>query len=72
MDIQTRKEVIDMSSQAQGGLDRGGMWEMARKMAEQEEMLKDQKRKFKKGAIGLEESSVSDSKTSTRRRRRRN
>jgi hypothetical protein len=43
MDMKTRKEVIDVvNSQSQGGLDRGGMWEMARKMADQEKMLKDQ------------------------------
>jgi DnaJ-class molecular chaperone len=60
MDIKTRKEVIDVvNNQAQGGLDRGGMWEMARKMAEQEEMLKHQKRRFKNATVGLESSSSS-------------
>jgi curved DNA-binding protein CbpA len=41
MDLQTRKEVVDIvkSDQAQGGLDKGGMWEMARAMAQQEESL---------------------------------
>jgi curved DNA-binding protein CbpA len=72
MDIQTRKEVIDVvNNQAQGGLDRGGMWEMARKMAEQEEMLKDQKRKFKNPTIGLESSSSSELQNSSNVRRRR-
>jgi hypothetical protein len=52
-------------------LDRGGMWEMARKMAEQEEMLKDQKRKFKNPTIGLESSSSSEVQNSSNVRRRR-
>ena len=75
MDIKTRKEVIDVfKNQAQGGLDRGGIWEMARKMAEQEEMLRDQKRKFKNPTIGLESSSSSteqNASSNVRRRRKR-
>ncbi|KAL3919908.1 MAG: hypothetical protein SGARI_007082, partial [Bacillariaceae sp.] len=55
MDMTKRKQVIDVvNNQAQGGLDRGGMWEMARKMAEQEEILKHQKQKFKKGDVKIE------------------
>ncbi|KAG7363221.1 chaperone protein DnaJ [Nitzschia inconspicua] len=71
MDISTRKEVIDVvHNQAQGGLDRGGMWEMARKMAEQEELLKDKKRNFKKTPLGLEGSGNSSSSSGRRRRKR--
>ena len=45
MDMSTRREVIDLAeSQSQGGLDRGGMWEMARAMADQEKSLKKSKR----------------------------
>jgi DnaJ-class molecular chaperone len=41
MDMSTRREVIEIAeSQSQGGLDRGGMWEMARAMADQEKSLK--------------------------------
>jgi DnaJ domain len=70
MDMKTRKEVIDVvHSHAQGGLDRGGMWEMARTMAEQQELLKQQKQKFQKTALGLPGSS--DSSSSARRRRKR-
>jgi hypothetical protein len=72
MDLMTRKEVIEVGENlAQGGLDRGGMWEMARRMAEQEEMLKHQKGKFKKTSLGLEGSPSAPS-SSVRRRRNRN
>ena len=45
MDIQTRKEVIDVikTDQSQGGLDKGGMWELARSMAQEEQYLRKSK-----------------------------
>ena len=53
MDLKTRKEVIDMANtQSQGGLDRGGMWEMARAMAEQEDSLRNKKKDYQ-GTIGI-------------------
>ena len=68
MDINTRKEVIDVvKNQSQGGLDKGGMWEMARTMAEQEESLKQKKLKFGKARVGVESSSESNA----RRRRKK-
>jgi DnaJ-class molecular chaperone len=70
MDVATRKEVIDMArSQSQGGLDRGGMWEMARAMAEQEESLRKKKQDYHQGAIGIE--SGEEPAPSSRRRRRK-
>jgi DnaJ-class molecular chaperone len=72
MDMQTRKEVIHVvQSQAQGGLDHGGMWEMARRMAEQEEMLKDQKHRYPKTLVRLEAGSSATTSSSVRRRRKR-
>jgi hypothetical protein len=72
MDMQTRKEVINVvQSQAQGGLDRGGMWEMARKMAEQEEMLKGQKHKYPKTFVRLETGTSVSPSSSVRRKRKR-
>ena len=73
MDFQMRKEVIDVAnSQSQGGLDKGGMWEMARAMAEQEKSLS---RKSKSGfSVGIESKpgiSQNDSPVSSRRRRKR-
>jgi hypothetical protein len=69
MDLTTRKEVIEaVNTQSQGGLDHGGIWDMARRMAEQEESLKKQKKNFKT-AVALE--SGSSSERSVRRRRRR-
>lgn len=74
MDMKTRKEVIDVANQqAQGGLDRGGMWEMARRMAEEELILKDSKNRFKR-TVGLRQSSVSakaDANSNVHRRRRK-
>jgi hypothetical protein len=37
MDFKTRKEVAEVANMAQGGLDKGGMWEMARMIAREEE-----------------------------------
>jgi hypothetical protein len=37
MDFKTRKEVAEVANMAQGGLDKGGMWEMARMVAREEE-----------------------------------
>ena len=74
MDMKTRKEVIDVANQqAQGGLDRGGMWEMARRMAEEDSILKDSKNRFKR-TVGLKQSSVgakTDANSSVHRRRRK-
>lgn len=76
MDLATRREVIDMAkSQSQGGLDRGGMWEMARAMAEQEESLRKTKKDYQ-GTIGistpnsLSESDEESAKSPRRRRRK--
>jgi phage shock protein A len=76
MDLKTRKEVIDVAeSQSQGGLDKGGMWEMARSMAEQEQALMNQKSKFNR-SVGVAQSSSSSlcatecTEPSVRRRRR--
>lgn len=73
MDIVTRKKVIDVANnQVQGGMDRGGMWEMARKMAEQEEILKDRKQNFDKTPLGVEGSKdIPSSSSSVRRKRKR-
>jgi DnaJ-class molecular chaperone len=74
MDLTTRKEVIDIANnQSQGGLDKGGMWEMARNMAEQEKNLKKQKNNHhhSKKSIGLEESAGPSQGSNTTRRRRR-
>ena len=69
MDLRTRKEVIEAATeQSQGGLDRGGMWEMARNMAQQQESLKNKKKRFKT-TVGIEE--PNSTSTNTRRRRRR-
>lgn len=71
MDIATRKEVIDIAnSQSQGGLDRGGMWEMARSMAEQQESLRKKKGDFK-GTIGIASDEQEKPAASPRRRRRK-
>eukprot|EP00934_Nitzschia_sp_Nitz4_P001280 Nitzschia sp. Nitz4//scaffold322_size40381//18114//18731//NITZ4_007562-RA/size40381-processed-gene-0.22-mRNA-1//-1//CDS//3329547833//1280//frame0 len=70
MDITTRREVIDIAnSQSQGGLDRGGMWEMARSMAEQQKNFHKQKAGVK-GTIAIDGES-SPAPTSRRRRRSR-
>jgi DnaJ-class molecular chaperone len=69
IDLATRKEVIHVAnSQSQGGLDRGGMWEMARVMAEQENNLRNKKMDFSP-SVGIDagEKPVS----SPRRRSRR-
>jgi len=71
MDMKTRREVIDVvNEQAQGGLDRGGMWEMARKMAEEERFLMENKNKIER-KVGLEQQSVSNSSLQRRRRKKR-
>jgi hypothetical protein len=72
MDLKTRKEVIDVAAQqSQGGLDRGGMWAMARSMAEQDQALLHQKAEFKR-TVGLTKSSspTESIEPSVRRRRR--
>ncbi len=73
MDMKTRKEVIDVvkSAQSQGGLDRGGIWEWARRMAEEEEIIKEKKNKIKR-TVGLGAGAKSsDATTSSLRRRRK-
>jgi hypothetical protein len=55
MDMSTRREVIEIAeSQSQGGLDRGGMWEMARAMADQEKSLKKSKHSGPSVPVGIE------------------
>ena len=69
MDLSTRKKVIKVAnSQSQGGLDRGGMWEMARAMEEQEKILKNEKGGFKTTA---KVESGSNAERNSRRRRRK-
>mmetsp|Transcript_12829 Transcript_12829/g.29983 ORF Transcript_12829/g.29983 Transcript_12829/m.29983 type:complete len:228 (+) Transcript_12829:172-855(+) len=71
MDMKTRKEVIDTyNQQAQGGLDRGGMWEMARRMAEEDAFLKENKNKIKR-SIGLPDAENHTESTVQRRRRKK-
>jgi len=71
IDLATRKEVISVANtQSQGGLDRGGMWEMARAMAEQEINVSKRKTDFS-ASIGINgESKNENPGTSSRRRRR--
>lgn len=77
MDLKTRKDVIDIANhQAQGGLDKGGMWEMARAMAEQAKSLSTHPRSglSKAQSIGVEaraSESPGSAESSSRRRRRR-
>lgn len=72
MDMKTRREVIDVvkNAQAQGGLDRGGIWEMARRMAEEEEILKENKNKIKR-TVGLNDGGKSLANSGLQRRRRK-
>uniref|UniRef100_A0A7S4AQN7 J domain-containing protein n=1 Tax=Pseudo-nitzschia australis TaxID=44445 RepID=A0A7S4AQN7_9STRA len=71
MDIKTRKEVIDVyNQQVQGGLDRGGMWEMARRMAEEEAFLMKNKNKIKR-TVGLHDAKADTNPSVQRRRRKR-
>lgn len=71
MDIATRKEVIDIANaQSQGGLDRGGMWEMARAMAENEKVLSKRKGETS-GTIKIENGATVEAAASSRRRRRK-
>lgn len=72
MDMKTRREVIDVvkNAQAQGGLDRGGIWEMARRMAEEEEILKENKNKIKR-TVGLNDGGKSPANSGLQRRRRK-
>lgn len=67
IDLSTRKEVIEVAnSLSQGGLDRGGMWEMARTMAEEEKSLQ-----MKKDRVDRKVRIETDEKSSASRRRRR-
>jgi hypothetical protein len=71
MDLGTRKEVIDIAnSMSQVGLDKGGMWEMARNKSEQDKTLQKQKNSHSKASVGLESGSIGGTKKSTRRMRR--
>jgi hypothetical protein len=57
IDLQTRKEVIEVvKKSSQSGLDRGGVWEWARRMAEEEAMALDKKHTFKR-TVGLKDGS---------------
>ena len=58
------------NAQAQGGLDRGGIWEMARRMAEEEEILKENKNKIKR-TVGLNDGGKSPANSGLQRRRRK-
>jgi DnaJ-class molecular chaperone len=70
IDMKTRREVIDVyNKSAQSGLDRGGIWEWARKMAEEDAIMKENKNKIKR-TVGLENRRDS-AKSVTRRRRKR-
>lgn len=71
MDIQTRKEVAEAASQAQGGLDHGGMWEMARAMSEQQKNMGNLKKKHAGNQTQRVEAGKKDSDNNQRRRRRR-
>lgn len=72
MDLATRKEVVNMvETQSQGGLDKGGMWEMARNMAEQEKSLKNQKQNHAKTPVGLKAGTQGTASSARRRRRRK-
>jgi len=65
IDLKTRREVIEVVKQSsQSGLDRGGVWEWARRMAEEEAMALDKKHTFKR-TVGLKAAAASqDSKSS--------
>jgi hypothetical protein len=71
MDMSTRREVIEIAeSQSQGGLDRGGMWEMARAMADQVKSLKKSKHGSSSGSpVGI--TAPQTPETDGRRRRRK-
>jgi DnaJ-class molecular chaperone len=70
IDLATRKEVVSVAKTcAQGGLDRGGMWEMARAMAEQEKSLRDRKTDFS-APIGIHGESTNTNPGMSRRKRR--
>lgn len=72
MDLQTRKEVAEVAStQAQGGLDKGGMWEMARAMAEQQKNIGNLKKKHAGNQTQRVEAGSSSDGGNNRRRRRR-
>ncbi|CAJ1926090.1 unnamed protein product [Cylindrotheca closterium] len=71
MDLQTRKEVAEVASQAQGGLDHGGMWEMARAMAEQQKNMGNLKKKHAANQTQRVEAGSNDNDSQRRRRRRK-
>ena len=72
MDCATRKEVVDLikTNQAQGGLDKGGMWEMAKTMALQEANFKATKGKEVRGSKGINSGETFTVQRKVRRRRR--
>lgn len=71
MDFKTRKEVAEAASQAQGGLDKGGMWEMARAMAEQQKNIGNLKAKYAANKTQRVEAGNNDGANHRRRRRRK-
>ena len=80
LNTQTRQEVIEAvkSYDAAGGLDRGGIWDWARWIAEEDAHLQSKKKQYPKPAMGLEPKQPathfdsSSSNTHVQRRRRRN
>ena len=69
LDMKTRQEVIDVvNKSSQGGLDRGGIWEWARRLAEEDKMLKENKKNFKR-TVGI--GAKSETTSNLRRRRRK-
>jgi len=71
LDMKTRREVIDVvNRQAQGGLDRGGIWEWARRLAEEDKMLRESKKNFKR-SVGISANSTTTTTTTSNLRRRR-
>ena len=71
MDLQTRKEVAEVASLSQGGLDKGGMWEMARSMADQQRNIGNLKQKHFGNQTQRVEAGDSDEGNNRRRRRRK-
>lgn len=70
LDMKTRQEVIDVvKKQAQGGLDRGGIWEWARRLAEEDEIMRENTKKFKR-KVGIS-AEPSTSSSNLRRRRKK-
>jgi len=71
LDAKTRQEVIDVvNKSSQGGLDRGGIWEWARRLAEEDANLMDTKHKYKR-TVGLDQRPADNNNKSLQRRSRK-